>query len=179
MIAEKRSLAFRDSLRRDCQAHVFSFVSIDGDRSEYASTLRKAVQDGEFCGEFSIASPDFEFAHFDIGELEAVLWTMLEEAGAAPREREQLHAAITGVQNAKALFEAVRRALPLYPNVSKGKEWGTRLMQYAWDHPERNGQKRRLLEMVENALRSKTYNYQMTCTECVIDPTTGRTKRKT
>ena len=102
----------------------------------------------------------------------------MEEVGALPDDQHRLHSAIAGVTNGKDLFPALRREFPAHANIHEGRDWGARLMQYAWDHPERDGHKRRIVEMAENALRAASYNYQTTLTECVVDPTTGRTVRK-
>ena len=52
--AEKRGrgLAFRDSLRNDVQAHVFSFIIMDTDNGDYVRVVRKAADHDMICGRF-------------------------------------------------------------------------------------------------------------------------------
>jgi hypothetical protein len=75
-VAQKagRGVAFRDSLRSDLKAGIFSMVSIDGDRSDFVQAVRKAAQDDEICGGFFVTTPDFEFGNFTLHELEEILW---------------------------------------------------------------------------------------------------------
>jgi hypothetical protein len=69
----QRGIAFRESLRDDIRMEVYSIVSIDGDVSENARVLRKAAEDDDICGAFYIFTPDFEFANFELSELEEIL----------------------------------------------------------------------------------------------------------
>jgi len=59
----------------------------------------------------------------------------MEEVGALPDDQHRLHSAIPGVTNGKDLFAALRREFPAHANIHKGRDWGARLTQYAWDHP--------------------------------------------
>ncbi len=131
----QRGVAFRESLRADIQMEVFSIVSIDGDVSDNVRAVRKAAEDDEIFGKFFISTPDFEFANFELLELEDILWQMAEEHGAAKDEREQLKQAIEGVENATALLRCAKQALSKsLGHISKNVTWAEHLMDYALEH---------------------------------------------
>lgn len=162
-VAEKKLAAFRDSLRSDIRNQVFSFVSIDGDRSDYVKVVWRAAEQDELFGEFHIHTPDFEFANFTRDEMEEVIWAMAVDNGALPEQRAVLGAAITDVQNVNVLHRKAREALPeALPRLKKDKAWGERLMRYAIQHPAKGGagSKRQVLEAVEKALRTRIYTYE-------------------
>jgi hypothetical protein len=131
----QRGIAFRESLRADMRMEVFSIVSIDGDVSDNVRAVRKAADDDEVCGKFFISIPDFEFANFELFELEDVLWQMAEEQGAIRTEREQLKRAIESAENTTALLRCAKLALPQsLSHISKNVSWAEHLMDYALQH---------------------------------------------
>src|SRR5260221_2586968 len=124
-VAQQRGkgVAFRENLRSDIDMHVFSMVLIDGDRSDFVSAVKKAAKDDDICGCFYISSQDFEFANFELSELEEVLceWASEEDTENAPTEEDRLtlHEAIKDVKNAEELINKSRRALPQLNSLSK------------------------------------------------------------
>jgi len=180
-----KGVAFRDNVRNDLKTKVFSVVSIDGDRSDNARALRKAAEDDEICGMFFLAEPDFEFENFAISELEEILWGMAVESGAGADIRPSIHSAVKSAKTSEELFAAANGALSGICQLQKGREWGRRLMDYAWDNPEvtdesaQTSRSRRVIEAVNAALGSIGADYHYTRTNYAVDPTTGRlVKRK-
>jgi hypothetical protein len=175
-VQQKGGLAFRDNLRADLRAGIFSFVSVDGDRSDNARAVRKAAEDDEIHGRFLISQPDFEFENFTLMELEEVLWGIAHENHAAGADREKLHRAIETASSATALLAAARRALPELREIAKGPEWGKRLMAYAMNHPELpDGKQRPIVEMMISALKCvRLVDYHLTKTRFRVDPNTGK-----
>jgi hypothetical protein len=175
----QRGIAFRESLRADIQMEVYSIVSIDGDVSENARVVRKAAEDDEICGAFYIFTPDFEFANFEVWELEEILWEIAKENGASLDYREKLHIAVQGSETAEALLRNAKRSLPdaLTP-VTKNKVWGERLMEFALEHRFKQGLKRPILEAIDQAIfwtrTSNLESYKNTRHEYQVDKNTGK-----
>lgn len=175
MVIEKRTLAFRENLRRDMEAGIFSYISVDGDVSKYARMVCLAAEQDEMFGEFIIAAPDFEFFHFTIEELTAVLWQLLERKGAAVADRQTLEEAVRETATSKEFFKAFHKALPAYRRINKGPDWGAALMDYVNEHPNRpDGSERRIASAIQTALRSRGCNYVRSREELVVNPQTGR-----
>lgn len=154
-----KGFSFRDDLRNDLKAQRFSFVSIDSDRSDYLLAARKAAEDDEICGAIFVSAPEFESANFTLAELEEVLHTMAIDS--AEDDREQLDT-----------IAKIR--------ARKGKEWGEKLMTYAWEHPEKidehtgKSKIRPIIEAIDMAVRSIQVDYHLTRKEFRVDPITGR-----
>ncbi len=178
-VAQKRGkgVAFRENLRSDIAMHVFSIVLIDGDRPDFVSAMKKAAADDEICGCFFISAKDFEFANFDLSELEEILWTIAledQENKVAEEDRRTLHEAIKNATNAEALKKLAGRALPQLAHFSKGETWGEKLIEYTWDHPVRDGKERQVIEAIRAALTTKTASYEVTRREYRVDQNTGQ-----
>jgi hypothetical protein len=176
-----KGVAFRDSLRSDDKSLLFSFISIDGDRPDFIRVVRKAAEDDDFCGMFFISEPDFEFQNFTIDEIEEILWACLsEEHELADTDRQRLHDAIHATSNAAQLFASLADAFPNHPVPHKGAEWGRRLMQYAWEHPDLPAEeghtphRRQVVEALEHALRCAVLEFGPSRRGLRVDPSTGR-----
>lgn len=179
---QKKVGTFRERLQADLAAQVFSFISLDGDRSDFMKPVEIAVDDDLICGRFFVHIPDFEFANFVLDELEEVIWQI---AGASLEERPHLHEAIKGIQDARTLFERVQ-ALPSFVQVSKGILWGQRLCEYALAHPyfppfaqNRGGQLRPLVEAIQAAIRLENANYRWIRQHYHVDRKTGDSVERT
>src|SRR6266487_1597051 len=177
-VAQKggKGVTFRENLRSDIAMHVFSIVLIDGDRSDFASAVKKAAADDEICGCFFLSAQDFECANFDLSELEEVLWLIAledEENKVTEQDRQRLHEAIKYVSNAEELIKQARKALPQLAHLSKGETWGEKLIEYTWDHPERHDNERQVIEAIREALTTRTASYEITRCEYQVDPQTG------
>jgi hypothetical protein len=174
-VVQKHVLAFRDNLRADIRAGMFSFVSVDGDMSEYLRAVRKAAEDDEICGMFFVSKPDFEFGNFALSELEEILWEIAIEHRAHQNGRLRLRHAIANAKSGKELLFVAVRALPVLNHVTKGEQWGEHLIQYALRHRERpDGTLRPIVDAVEMAFRSAYISYHPTRSRFRVDPETGK-----
>ena len=48
------------------------------------------------------------------------------------------------------------------------------LIEYTWDHPERRGKERQVIEAIRVALTTKTANYEVTRRDYRVDENTGQ-----
>jgi hypothetical protein len=157
-----RGLAFRDSLRRDNTAGVFSFVFLDGDRTDHVRVVKKAAHDDLFCGRFYIARPDFELANFGIDELCRVMLTLAERCQilGLPDARE-LETRLGDISSAARFFEKVKALCPQLRNFGKSEEWGRELMRFAFLNPHlRDGSKRQVVDATEHIMRALQCGYR-------------------
>jgi hypothetical protein len=178
-----RGVAFRENLRSDIDMHIFSMVLIDGDRSDFVSALKKAAIDDEICGCFYISSQDFEFANFELSELEEILWSMAleedEKNVLTEKDRLSLHEAIKDVKNAEALIKLAKKTLPQLSDISKGEKWGRKLIDFAGDHPLKQGRQRQIIDAIQMAVRTKKANYKITRRDYKVDENTGQLVKRT
>jgi hypothetical protein len=186
VVAQKRGkgIAFRENLRSDIDMHVFSLVLIDGDRGDdFVRAVKKAADDDEICGGFYISSTDFEFANFELAELEEILWMwVLEDKENPPtnKDRFQLHAAIENVKNAEELINKAKKSLPQLNKISKGEQWGRRLIDFIGEHPNKGGKQRQIVEVIQTVLRAKGSHFLQTRRVWKVDKDTGQlVKRST
>jgi hypothetical protein len=173
--------AFRDSLRSDIHMHIFSFVLIDGDRSDFTSAVRKAAEDDEICGAFFIPKKDFEFENFDLLELEDILWSIATEnpeKGPAEDDRQKLHVAIQDAGNGSELIDRARKALPQLAHLKKDATWGECLMKYAWERPSKQGKYRQVIEAIRYAFylarTPELESYEAARRDYQVDKNAGR-----
>jgi hypothetical protein len=175
-----RGVAFRENLRLDLRVKRFSFISIDGDRPDFARVVRRAAKDDEICGMFFIASPDFEFQNFSRLELEEIILQISIAENYHSIDRERLHGVIEASSNAGEMLVSVRSSFPELREIGKGSEWGIRLMAHAWENPiilgdpDRLNERRQIVQSVEFALGSVNADYLGTRTNYRVDPSTGR-----
>lgn len=170
-----RGVAFRDSLRADLRAGVYSVVSLDGDRTDYVNVVRKAAEDDEICGMLFIAKSDFELENFTISELAEILGNIAVESGAEQNEVEKIHDAIKGIGSARDLHMRAAKVVPVLNQTSKGPEWGRRLMNFAQLHPRRpDGTERPVLEAIKRVQFGGFTSYHVTRKQKRIDPGSGR-----
>ena len=180
-------LSFRDSLRADLNNHIFSLVSIDGDDDGNLSAVRKAVNDGEFFGSFSVSDPDFELGNFSLEELEDILWAMAEERSATDEAHQELHEALLRAEErqqkkgepfkGKHVIKAAADSVLELNQLSKNEEWGRRLMTYANEHPEKaDGQDRPVNKAIDLALQGLRASYVATRRALRVDPKCGDLK---
>jgi hypothetical protein len=179
-VAQKRArgVAFRENLRSDIEMHVFSMVLIDGDRPDFVSAVKKAAKDDEICGCFYISSQDFEFANFELTELEEILWIWAlevdKENTLTKEDRLTLHEAIKDVKNAEELINKAKRALPQLHSLTKGERWGRKLIDFAGEQSVRQGKQRQIVEAIQTAVKTKAFNYQISRREYKVDENTGQ-----
>jgi len=184
-VAQKagKGLAFRDSLRSDMNMHIFSFVTIDSDRDDFVSALRKAAEQDQICGAFFITEnrKDFEFENFELSELEEILWAIATEDSENQideEDRGKLHASIDDATNSTELINKAKKALSQLALLNKGTSWGERLMAYAKEHPSKQGKKRQIMDAIEYAFylarTPELESYQMAREDYKVDKETGR-----
>jgi hypothetical protein len=165
-VAEKggKGLAFRESLRRDLSSHVFSFISIDGDRDDFRSLIAKATVDREICGMSFISQPDFEIENFTIEELVRVTVQIATDQDLDSGALQPLIAALPNAASGKQFMDAVRHRVPDLSQFGKGEDWGTALMQFALANPNfspdsgRTGI-RKIVTAIQLALKATTDDY--------------------
>ncbi|WP_110514079.1 hypothetical protein [Herpetosiphon llansteffanensis] len=175
---EKNSLAFRESLEQDMDSRIFSFISLDGDRSDNLRVVSNAAKDELFLGFFFVSKPDFEVANFNIIELAEVLWSMVPELHNDLDMKNSLIEIVSDSTNAKEFFD---KALSISNQfrVGKGEAWGEKLMEYAIEHPTLNGKKRQILESFDISFTAEHDRFMHTKESCVIDHISGKiVKRK-
>lgn len=182
-VVQKRGkgVGFRESLRSDLDKGIFSVIVIDGDRHDFIRAVRKASEDDEICGMFSISKPDFEFANFTRSELEEILWNILKEKEISTVEsRQKLKEVIAGTNSGKEILSSAKKSFPALNHVDKGKPWGRILMDYAWKNPEildeqtKKKKVRPIIEIVHIAVHAVRANYQSSRRKYKVDPQTGR-----
>lgn len=186
-VVEKKTkgVSFRDSLRNDLKAGIFSFVSIDKNNEHYVRALRKSAECDEICGQIYLADPDFEFANFTLPELEEIIWEIAIENGAKTSTRNELHKAISRAESGKELWNSAKRAVPELRTSGKGIYWGEKLMEFAWENREfgedamDESKTRPLVEALSAALRSVHADYHGTRKEYQVDPPSLRLVNRT
>jgi hypothetical protein len=185
-IVEKggKGLAFADSLRNDVKAQIFSVVLVDADNDSYVRVLRKAAEEDLMCGTFYLSKPDFEFHNFTLSELEEIIWAMAVENGADPETRKRLHEALLGINSGRELVDAAKGSLSELSQLSKGVDWGRRLIHYALQYSEYQDQTsgkamtRPIIEAFRGVIRTLDFNYHFTRTQFKVDPISGRLTRR-
>jgi hypothetical protein len=175
-----KGLSFRDNLRNDIRASVYSLISIDGDVEMYTRILRKAASAGEMFGEFYISKPDFELFNFSIPELVEVVCEIIgEEQAISDAERALLFAESQNATSNAHFFAAVRKVFPHHIRITKGDAWGRRLHEYIRRNrkmqlPGGGEQERPVVRAISAAVRSVTSNYKLSRERGKVDPDTGR-----
>jgi hypothetical protein len=167
--------AFERNLATDLQSRVFSFVTVDGDRSDYVNAIKKAAREDKMCGRFFISKPDFEFANFALMELLHVVWRMAKDNGAIPTEWIKLYDAVIAAEDAVELIDHAKVALPgPLRRLGKGTAWGERLMSFALENPRTyDGRERPMVEAVRAARQGLGANFEWINAHLRLDPETG------
>ncbi len=177
---------FRDNLAADIREQRYSIVVIDKDVDDNVRVLRSAARnnqtsedDGIF-GRYFLSDPDFEFANFEVEELEEVLWKLAGEENSNQEGREQLHNCVKQAQRSTEFVNGVNQAsqsLTQLIGLVKGEKWGEELMRYAWEHQIKQNQERQIVKIVKLALYwEKTINlerYEIAKKKYTVDPQSG------
>lgn len=109
-VVQKNSIAFRENLRSDIRMGIFSFVSLDADVSRNLQALRAAAQQNQICGSFFVSSPDFEFANFDLSELQEIIWKIALERGADETKKPLFIAETSSINIGREFEQKIKRA---------------------------------------------------------------------
>ncbi|XSG73973.1 hypothetical protein ACP8Y2_17490 [Herpetosiphon llansteffanensis] len=171
-VESKDALSFRESLEQDMSSSIFSFISLDGDRSDNLRVVRKAAETELFLGFFYISEPDFEFKNFTSLELAEVLWSMVPELHNDLDMKNSLIEIVSDSTNAKDFF---KKALSISNQfrVGKGEVWGEKLMEYAMENPIINGGVRQVLEAIDTSISIEHDQFIYTKELCRVDPLSG------
>ncbi|KPL81953.1 hypothetical protein [Herpetosiphon geysericola] len=171
-VESKDALSFRESLEQDMSSSIFSFISLDGDRSDNMRVVRKAAETELFLGFFSVSEPDFEFKNFTSLELAEVLWSMAPELHNNLDMKNLLLEIVSDSTNAKDFFE---KALSISNQfrVGKGEAWGEKLMEYAMENQKINGETRQILEAIDTSMTIEHDQFIYTKELCRVDPLSG------
>lgn len=188
LIKEGKSMSkfFSDCLRSDIKERMYSLVMIDGDLEDNVRIMERAAKNNQLSedkgifGRFFLSKPDFEFANFEMEELEEVLWTWVGGEEPGPADRDLLHDYVKDAAGSANFFKGVQRAslsLPQLSGYDKCEQWGEELMKFAWEHPLKRNRQRSLIEAVELAVRwEKIINmepYEISRKSYMVDPRTG------
>jgi len=177
-VVQKNSIAFRESLRSDLRMGIFSFVSLDKDVSQNFQAIRTAIQQDQICGSIFISSPDFEFDNFDLSELQEIVWNMALERGADETKKSSFLNLTSSASKGSTFNNGAKQAssdISELWGISKGENWGKRLMQYALAHPNKlNGETRLCIRAIRQAFNSRTSSYNYNRLHYRVDPETGQ-----
>lgn len=171
-----RGLAFRESLRRDIKEGVFSFIFIDGDRSDYVSAVRTAAKDNEIVGAFFISEPDFEFSNFNIDELVLVACQCLD-VSLSTSEQNKLISICSNCISMAELEKTMRNSDARFTRFSKGPRWGEELIAYGLANPsfpnELQDQKRPIISALELVFHAFKASYSISRRNGIVDSESG------
>jgi hypothetical protein len=174
---KSKGLSFSENLLNDMRRSVYSFVYLDADVENNRRVLLKSVENRQMFGMFFISKPDFEFGNFNSEELAAILWEMALEKGALPEKKEDFMKITSAAENGKQLFDNVKKALPDFQRLDKGKIWGERLLNFAKEHQYfyRDGKKkiRPFIEAIILARHTLGCGYYLSREECRVDASSG------
>jgi hypothetical protein len=138
-VAERggKGLAFQESLIADMNAHVFSVIVLDRDRTDFVRTVHRAASNNAFFGEYHMFSPDIELGNFTTQELVEIAirtgQSNLAEVERSVHERDQMIEAVRGAASGDEFFQRLRNTG--LSDVVKGIKWGEALMSYAIEQP--------------------------------------------
>lgn len=174
-VAEKggKGVAFRESLRRDNQTNVFSFILLDADNKDYARLVKKAAADDLFCGRFFLSQPDFEFGNFSLEELCAVLVILMRQQGDVSVSEKLVLAKADGVRSGRDFFSSVSRLSPNLCSLHKSEEWGNALMRFALTEPKLGGATRSIVTAADRIIWATQCKYMISRNKYRVDPTNG------
>ena len=166
-VTEKNNLSFIDSLRRDQDEGVVSFILVDNDRSENLRIVRKAAASGGFFGEFYIAIPDFELWNFSIEELTRMCLEQFGSMSPESKSEEIFDRILKSVAsqnpaNMRDLQSIIRAQSPSNWVPAKGLHWGESLMDGAFENPATPaGIERPIIDAIKRSMqvRGSTYEY--------------------
>ncbi|PKO08029.1 MAG: hypothetical protein CVU40_17445 [Chloroflexi bacterium HGW-Chloroflexi-2] len=173
---KKKGLAFRDNLVTDDRQGVFSIIILDGDRDDNIRIVKKAAENDIFCGSFYISQPDFEYYNFSINELTEIVWDIVDSIDKTEQNYKLLQEALKETTCSEELFKAAKKTIPSICNITKGKEWGEKLAEYAAKRPRKDGdgKERPFIEACNTAIRSINIDYQFNRRDYWVDPETGK-----
>lgn len=174
-----KGLSFRENLSNDIRWSVYSWVSLDGDVVNNLKVVKQAAKDDEMFGMFFVSTPDFETANFTLKELQQILWRTALEANCDPAAESTFFAQTSTAQNAKELLNLARKAAPAITELSKGKAWGEKLMEFAREHPKMTSADgtlamRPIVEAIYHARHALQCNYHMSRKVSRVDENTGK-----
>lgn len=178
--AERRGkgVGFRESLLNDIKAKTFSLILFDGDVSENLRAVQQAASADEICGMFFVFKPDFEFANFELHELAEIILMLASKKGMSQFSLPQIEGAVKDAHSSKELFQLLNKLSPDFSLLSKGKEWGEALLNYARKNPRSrefgDDNDRLINRVIAIAYRTMTSSYEFTRKKYKVNPDTGK-----
>ena len=180
-----KGVAFRESLRNDIKAKIFSLILLDGDVSDNLRAVKQAAKNDEICGMFFVSNPDFEFENFTKAELVDIVCKIALEQGITSVDRYELIKVTRECNSAKAFFANIHKISSeiAKADISKGANWGEALLNYAINNP-RSGvpfgcdKDRKLNQVVKVAYQCCSFTYETTRQINRVDPVTGKLKKR-
>ncbi len=169
-----KGLAFRESLRNDIKAQVYSFILFDGDVNDNVRAVKKAVLDGDFFGAFAQSNPDFEFGHLSLEELCTVVHHIAVRHKIYIGKEELVKASIDS-KSAEQMFNSFYKLNTELSKIKKGKVWGEELADYILENYHEHETESPFVYIVKtiyNALRSSSYESDRQTN--IIDLNSGR-----
>ena len=152
---------------------------VDHDKDDTVRVVRNAIEYDLICGMVYISDPDFEFSNFSLEELIDVIWDIASENGAESSAKNILEVKLRDVTSGKELEKKAKKALPELFRFSKGLDWGRRLMEYAWNNPEKidsDGKTvtRPIIDAIQTSFQGLEADYLLARKKFKVDIDTGK-----
>jgi len=164
-----KGVAFRESLKHDLKAKVFSYVILDKDRDDYVRSVKKAAEEDILSGGFFLSSPDVEFENFSLDQLVDVVCELCGESNVDMPDKSAILKEVAGVKNGKSFFKALDGA-GVDTSVTKGEDWGRALMKYAID----NDIDCSLFDAAQKVAHAASIKFQYSRDKFRVDVNTGK-----
>jgi len=165
-----KNLSFSESLKNDINSQIFSILVLDSDRNDNTRAVKIAARNGQFFGLFFIAKNDFETENFSTIELAQIVKDLLRPDSYDAKAYNNLLQEIKSINSAKKLFSILKANN--FSHLTKGKQWGESLIEYAKKYPvKENGDERQCIKVLQYLLRARrgsyliTYKKYKTCAE--------------
>lgn len=168
-----KGVAFRDSLKRDLNAKVFSYCYIDSDREDFIRVVRKAATGDILSGGFFLSNPDIEFANFSLEELVEIAVCLSKELNVEIPDKSCLLEIAKSANNASQFFSKLQKE-GVDKAITKGEAWGRALMKYALEHSK----KCQMIEVARQLQHASTIKFQYSRDRYSVDPQTGVTRKR-
>lgn len=168
-----KGLAFRDSLKNDLQAKIFSFVILDADREDFVRVVKNAAKDDILSGGFFFSSPDIEFENFSSDNLIEVVCNLCAKQDVEIPDKATIRKATILAKTGKEFFRALRH-IGINESITKGETWGANLMEYAIE----NQLDCKLIKAANLILHASTVKFQYARDRFRINPDTGESLKR-
>jgi hypothetical protein len=172
-----KGIALRETLRANTREQVFSFILLDGDRSDFVSAVQTAAKDDDFVGAFFVANPDFELANFTKEELFDVACS-LRGVVVSAKERTKYLSDLASRDSADDFLRAFQSIDDKLIGVSKSETWGEALMSKALTHQKLGAEERLVIRAARLITHALQVNFVEQRDKFRIDPASGLPVRR-